>query len=435
LSCTWLAVQLRHLVVRLGLEFSAGNVSPQFVLRTIRRAEYAELIALFFLQGAASGIWLVPLSALLDAHGLRSIKVWAFATNALAAFVSPLLFGGMADRSGSPVPVYRGLSFAAAVLASLVGAAMQFHWNSWLVLALIQATALCLAPAFSLISSIVMARLEFAQAEFGPIRAMATVGWIVGCWVISACHADSSVLALYLAAAASLLACGCAGFVPPQKLPPPTGKPSWRARLGLDALSLLKNHDHRVIFIIVGAFNICLVGYYPYAPLHFQQAGFTRVSAWMSLAQTTEVLSMFALGALLHRCRLKWIIACGLAIGVVRFVLCALPCKAGLLAGTTLHGACYALVYITAQIYVEERVDPGWRSRGQALLNLMYNGVGSLIGYLACGWWYAACSPDAATRWPVFWSGLAVGMAVVLAYFLTAYHGRKADPVLQETNP
>ena len=44
-------------------------MSPQPVLKTIRRAEYAELIALFFLQGAASGMWLVPLSAMLDAHG------------------------------------------------------------------------------------------------------------------------------------------------------------------------------------------------------------------------------------------------------------------------------------------------------------------------------------------------------------------------------
>ena len=100
------------------------------MLKTIRRAEYAELIALFFLQGAASGMWLVPLSALLDAHGLRSIKVWAFATNALAAFVSPLLFGGMADRSESPVLVLRGLSFAAAALAAMVGTALQFPLES-----------------------------------------------------------------------------------------------------------------------------------------------------------------------------------------------------------------------------------------------------------------------------------------------------------------
>jgi MFS family permease len=416
-----------------GLEFSSGNVSPLPVLKTIRRAEYAELIALFFLQGAASGMWLVPLSALLDAHGLQSIKVWAFATNALAAFVSPLLFGGMADRSASPARVLRGISFAAAVLAAIVGTAIHFRWNAWLVLALIQATALCLAPAFSLISSIVMARLQFAQAEFGPIRAMATMGWIAGCWVVSAFHADGSVLALYLAAAASLLVCLSASFVPPQKSLRPSGQLSWHARLGLDALTLLKNRDHRVIFIIVAAFNIPLAGFYPYAPLHLRDLGFTRVSAWMSLAQTTEVLAMFALGAMLHRCRLKWIIACGLAIGVVRFALCALPFKAGLLAGTTLNGACYALVYITAQIYVEQRVDPGWRARAQALLNLMYNGFGSLIGYLSCGWWFAACSHPTGTRWPVFWSGLAAEMAVFLVYFLAAYRGQRAGPLAPDS--
>jgi MFS family permease len=404
------------------------------VLKTIRRAEYAELIALFFLQGAASGIWLVPLSALLDAHGLRSIKVWAFATNALAAFVSPLLFGGMADRSESPVRVLRGLSFAAAALAAMAGTAIQFRWNAWLALALIQATALCMSPAFSLISSIVLARLQFAQLEFGPIRAMATVGWMAGCWVISAFHADSSALAVYLGAAASLLVCLCAGFVPPQLSPRSAGRLSWHERLGLDALTLLKNRDHRVIFIIVGAFNITLTGYYPYGPLQIRELGFTRVSAWMSLAQTTEVLSMFALGALLHRFRLKWILACGLAIGVVRFALCALPFREAMLAGTTLHGACYALVFITAQIYVEQRVDPGWRTRAQALLNLMYNGFGSLIGYLACGWWFAVCAHPSGTQWPVFWSGLAAGMAVVLVYFLAAYQGRRARPAANLAN-
>jgi MFS family permease len=400
------------------------------VLRTIRRAEYTELIALFFLQGAASGIWLVPLSALLDAYGFHSIKVWAFATNAVAAFISPLLVGGMADRSGSPVNVLRGLSLAAAVMAALTGAAIQFHLNPWLVLGLIQAGALCLAPAFSLISSIVLARLEFAQAEFGPIRAMATVGWIVGCWAVSAVHADGSTRALFLDAVACLLVCVCSVFVPPQKSPPIAGKLSWHERLGLDALTLLKNRDHRVIFIIVGVYNITLVGYYPYAPIHMREVGLTHVTAWMSLAQTTEVLSMLILGALLHRCRFKWIIACGLAIGVVRFALCALPFKLGLLAGSTIHGACFALVYITAQIYVEQRVDPAWRTRAQSLLNLMYNGIGSLIGYMACGWWFARCTSDAKTQWPIFWSGLATVMFGVLIYFLAAYRGQSTKPAV-----
>ena len=49
------------------------------MLKTIRRAEYAELITLFFIQGAALGMWLVPLSTVLDAHGFHAIKPFAFA--------------------------------------------------------------------------------------------------------------------------------------------------------------------------------------------------------------------------------------------------------------------------------------------------------------------------------------------------------------------
>jgi MFS family permease len=135
---------------------------------------------------------------------------------------------------------------------------------------------------------------------------------------------------------------------------------------------------------------------------------------------------MFILGALLLRWRLKWIFVCGLSFGVLRFALSALPFKAALVAGITMHGASFALVYITAQIYVDQRVEAGWRTRAQALLNLMYNGVGNLIGYLACGWWFAVCSIPQGTHWPVFWMGLSGGMAVVLVYFLTAYQGQKA---------
>ena len=83
---------------------------PVRVRRAIRWTEYTELAALFFVQGAALGMWFVPLSAVLDAHGLHTIKPCAFATSALAAFVSPLIFGAMADRHASPVKVLRGLA-------------------------------------------------------------------------------------------------------------------------------------------------------------------------------------------------------------------------------------------------------------------------------------------------------------------------------------
>ena len=73
------------------------------MLKTIRRAEFAELMGMYFLQGAALGMWFVPLSTVLEAHGLATIRPYAFATSAVAAFVSPLFFGAVADRHASPV--------------------------------------------------------------------------------------------------------------------------------------------------------------------------------------------------------------------------------------------------------------------------------------------------------------------------------------------
>jgi hypothetical protein len=142
---------------------------------------------------------------------------------------------------------------------------------------------------------------------------------------------------------------------------------------------------------------------------------------------------MFVLGGLLLNWRLKWIFTLGLSFGVLRFVLCALDSKASLLAGVVLHGCSFALVIITAQIYLDQRVDAAWRARAQALMSLMNGGVGNLIGYLGTGWWFAACTRPSGTRWPVFWGGLAVVVMAVLTYFLLAYHGRGASPARQIT--
>ena len=393
------------------------------MLRTIRKAEYAELIALFFLQGAALGMWLVPLSTTLDAHGLHEIKPFAFATTGLAAFVSPLIFGAMADRQASPVIVLRGLSLATATTMALASTAIKLGWSPWLVLPLIQLHALCSSPTFSIASTIVFARLADGQKEFGPIRAMATLGWMAGCWVVSALGADTSPQAGYAGAIMWIIVAGFTYFLPPLETPASAAHLSWHERLGLDALTLLRNPDHRVVFITSALFCIPLASFYPYAPPQLRQLGLQHTTAWMTLGQVTEVIAMFGLGALLHHWRLKWVFACGLSFGVLRFALNAVNSKAWVLGGILLHGCSYTLVTITAQIYLDQRVDATWRARAQALLSLMNSGFGNLVGYLGTGCWFSACTAPWGTRWPIFWSGLSATAALVMAYFLTAYRG------------
>lgn len=398
------------------------------MLTTLRKAEYAELVILFFIQGAAMAIWFVPLGPILDAHGMHHIKPFAFAASAIAAFISPLMFGAMADRHVPPAKVLRWLASATSVMTAAVAAAIQNGLNPWLVLALIQIFSLSYAPMFSISTALVLARLENAQKEFGPIRALATIGWLSGGLLISALNLDRSALAGYLGALFWLIVATFTYFLPALEIPKSAQHLSWHERLGLDALTLLKDRDTRVVFITTTLFNIPLAAFYPYAPTNLHDLGFAHTSAWMSLAQCSEFVAMFSLAWLLHHWRLKWIFACGLAIGVLRFAASAVNTQSSLLLGVSLHGASFVLVFITAQIYLNQRIDSAWRTRAQALLTLMNNGVGNLVGYLGAGWWFATCARPAGTQWTHFWGALAVMVGGVMIYFLTAYRGKEINP-------
>jgi MFS family permease len=176
-----------------------------------------------------------------------------------------------------------------------------------------------------------------------------------------------------------------------------------------------------------------LAAFYPFTPSHLLDLGLERTSAWMTLGQVTEIIAMLGLARVLTRWRLKWIFACGLGFALLRYVLCALDGKGWVLAGVTLHGFAFTLFFVTAPIYLNERIDAAWRTRAQALFTLMTSGAGNLIGYLGTGWWFAACQRADGMHWPLFWSGLAAAVACVLVYFLIAYHGRGGQPMSPST--
>jgi nucleoside transporter len=391
------------------------------VLTTLRKSDYAELMILFFIQAMGMGIWFVPLGSILDAHGLQEEKKYAFASLATAAFISPLVFGAMADRQVPPAKVLRWLSFASAVLMAGISAALQFHWNRWLVLGLIQIFYLFYSPMFSISTAIVLARLADAKKEFGPIRSLATFGWMAGSLLVSLLALDRSAYAGYLGATVWLLVSAFTFFLPTLAMPASAENLSWRERLGLDALSLLKKKETRVVFLVTSLFNMPLCAFYPYAPTQLHELGFEKTSAWMSLAQTTEIVAMFALAWLLHHWRLKWVFACGLFIGVARYALSAMNTEFFLLLGIALHGASFVLVFVTAQIYLDQKIDSAWRARAQALMTLMNGGFGNLFGFLGAGWWFAHCTNNDRTHWPLFWGGLTVVIIAVTIYFLIAF--------------
>lgn len=402
------------------------------VQRDISNTERAELAGLFFLHGMAMAAWFVPLGTVLDSHGLQSIKPVAFATSATAALVSPLIFGAMADRHVAPVRVLRWLALATAAAMALAATAIQRGASPWAVLALIQLHALCSAPTWSLSNSIVLGRLQDSQRQFGPIRAVATLGWMAGCWLVSALHADTSTTACYIGSGVWLLVAAFTRWLPSPAPLKSTGSVTIRQRLGLDALTLLRNRDHRVVFLTAALFSIPLAAFYPYTPTHLRELGLERTTAWMSLGQVTEIIAMVGLSSVLGRWKFKWTLGAGLTFGFVRYCLCAVDGKGWVLAGLTLHGFAFTLFFINAQIYLDQRIDPAWRVRAQALFGLMVGGVGNLIGYLGTGWWFRVCQKGGGIDWTFFWGGLAAVLALVLIFFVSTYRGRGAGQASSE---
>ncbi len=128
-----------------------------------------------------------------------------------------------------------------------------------------------------------------------------------------------------------------------------------------------------------------------------RSAGVAHATAAMALGQITKLVCMLTLGGLILRARLKWVFLTRMAFAILGYVLCALDTRAWLLAGVTLHGIAFTLYFITAPIYLEQRVDARLRTRAQALLQVIISGFGNVAGYLGTGWWRAACTSGGAT--------------------------------------
>ncbi len=390
------------------------------------RGERLRLALLFFLHAQAAGIWGLAMSNVLRAHGLERIVPYTFACAAVAAMISPLILGSLADQHIPANRLLRWLAVGTSLFLGLTSLAIERDWGMGSVLALLQMQSLCAAPMWGITTTIILARLREPDREFGPIRVWGTIGFMSGGWLTSfVLLADSSTRAGF---AASALWLGIAAFTFVLHEVPPLGAGavrSWRDLLGLPALALLAHRDHRVVFLTAALFSAPLAAFFPFAALHLGDLGVHKIAAAFSLGQLTEIIAMYGLSGLLVRVRLKWIFLTGIGFGAVRFALFALDTKVGLIAGIALHGLCYTLFFITAQLYLEKRIDPQLRARAQALLTLMTAGIGTLAGSVACDWWRISCRTGTLTDWPHFWLGLTAVIVTVFVFFAAAYRGTR----------
>ena len=266
----------------------------------------ALLAGVFFLQAQAIALWFVPFSGVLKSHGLAFLTPWAFAASGIAAFISPMVTGSLADRHLSATLLLRYLALGMATMLSLTFWGIQQGWHPGVILGLIQLLQFVSAPTWGVTSMLVMAQLPNPSRQFGGLRVWGTYGWMLAGPVVSlVLHADGSTTTGFISVLAWLGVAVFTFFLP--KLPTQSARTpvQFKDLLGLETFSLLKDPQHRALFLTAGFFSIPLAAFYPYTPLHLQDLGIENVSAFMSLGQITEVLAMYALAPLLVRCRLR----------------------------------------------------------------------------------------------------------------------------------
>ena len=371
------------------------------------------------------------LTNILKAQGLGGWVALVFVVPPFCAMISPLIGGALADQRIAADRLFAWTSFLGS--GALLAAFSSLHagWNPWWFVTLLGAYSLFSGPSWGLLTTIALTHLAQGERQFPLVRLGATIGWMVAGLITSyVLHADTSPTAGYASAVTRVLG-GAFGFLLPHT--PPLGRgSSWQSRLGLDAFRQMKHRDHCVFFIVTALFSIPLSAFYMYGPELLKVLGDKHSTATMTLAQLTEIVAMLLVGTVMMRFRVKVVLLWALGLSVVRFGMSAYAGASDLIGwhigGIVLHGMCYTFYFITAQVFLDRRVDPGLRGQAQGLLTLVSGGLGPLVGALVCGWLRNHCVTAGGQGWMEFWAILAGVIALCFVIFAAFYRGLGKQP-------
>lgn len=401
------------------------------------------LCLMMFLQYAIWGSWAVSMGGYMGGVlNFTGAEIGAiYGTTAIAAMISPIYMGYLADRlfatekmiailhligalllaSAAATPDYLG----PAIRSALGGA--EWMTNFQVLRAIMVAYALCYMPTLALTNSISFANIGNPEKEFPGIRVWGTWGWIIAGWVVGFLLGKPTVLAeaapawqqtfvnglnainiserlpefmahgnapIYLAAKLSVIL-GIFSFLLPHT--PPKGrelvpsKPDGTDRLGI--LQLLT--DPSFLIFVICSFFVCipLSFYYGFANVFLTEIDAPAPTALQTIGQMSEVGFMAAMPFFIGRLGVKNMLAVGMLAWVLRYVCFGSLSFPLVVFGLILHGVCYDFFFVASQIYVDNRVSKNQQASAQSFIAFVTMGVGMYFGAMIGGWTYDSYPP------------------------------------------
>ena len=394
----------------------------------MRRKVQIQLSVMMFLEFFIWSAWFVTMWKYLAAIKFDNITGLAYSTTGIAALISPLFVGMIADRFFSTEKVLAVLHFTGAVLmywASTVTDSTLFFW-------VLLGYTVCYMPTLALTNSISLGQMTDPEKEFPPIRVLGTIGWIVAGLIVGFMPASISGLAtientgipMKIAAGASLIMAVYCLFLP--HTPPGSAgkKITVSDVLCLKALKLLKDPPFAVFVICSLLVCIPLAFYYQSANGFLGEVGIKNTAAKMTMGQMSEIVFMLLMPFFFVRLGIKKMLLIGIFAWVGRYFLFAFGDNgtrvAMLYAGIILHGICYDFFFVTGQIYVDKKAPKEIQASAQGLLALVTLGLGMIIGNLINGRvtrYYEIAGDTVTHNWMMIWLIPCVMAAVTLVIF------------------
>ncbi len=352
---------------------AAAQAKPAFIR--------VRLSAMMFIQFFVWASWYVPMGGYANSVlKLTGGQIgWLYATTAIAAMVSPLFVGFVADRLFATERIVATLHLLGAVCLFL--AAQQTDFAGLMTFLVIN--ALCFMPTLALANSLAFRNID-DRDKFSRVAVWGTIGWILSGWTVDFVLGGAGKAIFYLA--------GCGGVAMAVYslvgLPhtPPKGKDaSGGDVLGLGAVKLMKDPVFLIFAVCAFLISIPLSFYFTWGNAFLVETDRPIPTTLQTLCQFSEIFVMIIMPWFITRIGLKYVIVIGMAAWAIRYVCFASMVFPLVLLGLLVHGFCYCFVFIAAFIFADKKAPQGMSASAQSLVAFIIWGVGMFLGTKIAG--------------------------------------------------
>jgi nucleoside transporter len=345
----------------------------------------SRLSILFFFQFFIWGTWVITLGTyMLESLNFSGRQVgMVYATNAIAATLSPVIMGVLADKLFASNRLMIILHFMGG--CCLLGAFYSTEFGQfygWML-----GFNLCYVPTFNLCTSLSFHHLKEPKQDFPIIRVWGTIAWIVTSVMLSYFAMEDRATPLLIGAIGSFILT-LYNFTLPHTPPQPG--------LNLAALrspefqALVK--DRSLIVLVVATLLICFSStfYYSFVNPFLNEVGVSNAAAKMSIGQVFEILVVLSMPWVFRKLPLRTILFWGFVAWGTRYFAFAFGrpedwSMSLIYLGIAVQGIAFSWVQLAAQLYVDSRVPNYLRATAQGIVTFANYGVGAFIGSMLAG--------------------------------------------------